>query len=665
MACARVLWLVLGLLTQPPQTMRLELTPAEPRQGQVVLLEVHGAGPADRLEGSLCGHPLRFYRDERGRHRALGVVPLEAQPGPQPVLVRLQPLVDDPVFQGQPVTVRRGRFPVQRLRVAPDYVRMPQALQRRVERENRALDRVLQAAPTPRRWRGSFHWPRRGRITAGFGLQRVFNRVPAGRHLGLDIAGRTGEPVRAIGAGTVVMVARRHIGGGTVVIDHGMGLHSRYSHLSAFSVREGEAVRRGQKIGAVGRTGRVTGPHLHLAVDLAGVHVDPLSLLDLDLEPGPGADERERTPTCIRSDRALEVLIGPIERTSWRGLVRQAGYALGAWRLSLARVGFDGDDLVRWSRRALDDPFVRVLRESLGRPVDPGDFIYFIDDVLAAGRRGLRGVPLRVGSGSARDAGILLHPDEVFGAGSPRLYGAGGGCTHLTMSARRGRPAPARDGSPPAAGWVMRYRNPSGRAAKLAALDTRNPGTFGARVRSLVRQLEAQGAEVTVWSTIRDRRRGYLMWGAYLLSRKHSQAAVQRGVHLLDRVNRDWGLRVPIRWLHPGGWRATVRAARVMADAYDVVYATMDGARSSRHYDAEAVDLTAVDLPRSLTLAAPHGARRTFDLSAPHQPRDLSLSPGLIEWIEVHFRMEKLRDDYPHWNDADIPLAPLRVASHP
>jgi len=663
MACARVLWLVLGLLTQPPQTLQIEVVPAEPRQGQVVLIEVHGAGLADRLEGSLCGQPLRFYRDERGRHRALGVVPLEAQPGPQPLVVRLQPLVDDPVFQGQPVTVRRGRFPVQKLRVAPDYVRMPEALQGRVERENRALDRVLLAPPTPRRWRGAFHWPRRDRITAGFGLQRVFNDVPTGRHLGLDIAGRTGAPVRAIGAGTVVMVARRHIGGGTVVIDHGTGLHSKYSHLSAFSVREGQEVRRGQRIGAVGRTGRVTGPHLHLAVDLGGVHFDPLSLLDLDLEPGAG--ERPGGPCCIRADRELDVLVGPLEEDSWRDLVRQAGYALGAWKLTLARVEFDGGDLVRWSRRAPDDPFVRVLRESLGRPVDPEDFIFFLDDVLVAGRRGLRGVPLRVGAGSARDAGILLHPDDVFGAGSSRAYGAGGGCTHLLGSARRGRPAPAPDGSPPAAGWVMRYRNPSGRAAKLAALDERNPGTFGARVRSLVRQLEAQGAEVTVWSTVRDRRRGYLMWGAWLLSRKRSQAAVVRGVRLLDRVNREWGLRVPIRWLHPGGWRATVRAARVMADAYDVVYATMDGARSSRHYDAEAVDLTAVDLPRSLTLQAPHGARWTFDLSGPHHSRDLSLSPGLIEWIEVHFRMEKLRDDHPHWNDADIPLAPLRVAAHP
>jgi hypothetical protein len=63
------------------------------------------------------------------------------------------------------------------------------------------------------------------------------------------------------------------------------------------------------------------------------------------------------------------------------------------------------------------------------------------------------------------------------------------------------------------------------------------------------------------------------------------------------------------------------------------------------------VDLTAIALPRKLQLTAPDGERRTFDLSAAHQPRDLSLTPEIIEWVEQHFQMEKVRLDYPHWND--------------
>ncbi|MQM40464.1 hypothetical protein KBTX_04523 [wastewater metagenome] len=88
-----------------------------------------------------------------------------------------------------------------------------------------------------------------------------------------------------------------------------------------------------------------------------------------------------------------------------------------------------------------------------------------------------------------------------------------------------------------------------------------------------------------------------------------------------------------------------------MAEAYNVVYATRSGARHSNHYDGDAADLVVVDLPRRLTLAAPDGARRTFDLSAPEESRDLDLTPRLIDWVERHFGLHKLRSDYPHWTD--------------
>jgi hypothetical protein len=74
--------------------------------------------------------------------------------------------------------------------------------------------------------------------------------------------------------------------------------------------------------------------------------------------------------------------------------------------------------------------------------------------------------------------------------------------------------------------------------------------------------------------------------------------------------------------------------------------------RSSNHYEGTAVDLVALGLPRRLALQAPDGNTGRFDLSHPEQPRDLSLTPELIEWVEKHFELEKLEGDYPHWNDA-------------
>ena len=103
-------------------------------------------------------------------------------------------------------------------------------------------------------------------------------------NLGLDIDGRSGSPVRAIGAGRVVMVVERYYSGGTVVIDHGLRLFSLYYHLSAMGVRPGQGVERGQRIGKVGRSGRVTGPHLHLSTKVEGEHCDPLSLFGFDFD---------------------------------------------------------------------------------------------------------------------------------------------------------------------------------------------------------------------------------------------------------------------------------------------------------------------------------------------------------------------------------------------
>lgn len=653
------IWTTLTLIAPAPGGPQLRLTPEQPRQGQLVRLEVSGMGLADRLAGEAFGRPLYFYRDSAGRARALVAVPLDAPPGSHGLTVRVAPAWGDPIFSGRPIEVAAGDFPIQRLRVARRYVTPPPELKRRLRRERAELDLVQHAPPAPRLWRGDFSWPRRDRITSDFGLQRVFNGQPKGRHLGLDIDGERGDAVRALGAGRVVLVAHRYFCGRTVVVDHGRGLHSTYCHLADYAVAAGERVERGQRLGGVGASGRVTGSHLHLAVDLQGRPVDPLSLFDLPLaEPGAAAPP---APAAIAMDRDWDVLDPDHGDGSERALLEQAGRALGAWRLVLARSAFDGDDLRAVAAKSAKEPLLRALRERLGRPVVTADFLYFVDDVLQAGRWGLRGERVWVGAGRARRAGILLRPDEVFEGAAPRRYGERGGRLYIYRPSGGATMRPAPDGAPPCANWVKRFANPRGRRAKLAALGRRNP-VFADRIRSLMAQLEAQGADVALWSTVRDPRRGYLMWGAFELARARSRRAVRRWVAELDRLNEQWAMHVPIRWQHPDGWRATVRAADRMASAYDVVYATRGGARSSSHYDAEAADLTAVDLPRRLRLVAPDGAQRVFDLSAPHHPRDLSLEPELIAWIETHFGLEKLRADYPHWSDNRLPLAPIRLA---
>jgi murein DD-endopeptidase MepM/ murein hydrolase activator NlpD len=177
----------------------------------------------------------------------------------------------------------RGAYPVERLTVAPTFGKEPDsALAARIRQESdRANVVAVGSHDTPRLWTQPFRRPRPSRITSGFGRGREFNGTVTSRHMGTDFAGATGAPVRAANRGVVRIVGRFYYGGNVVYVDHGAGLTSAYLHLSRQLVAEGDTVERGQVIGRVGATGRVTGPHLHLIVRYGRVTVDPLSLFSL------------------------------------------------------------------------------------------------------------------------------------------------------------------------------------------------------------------------------------------------------------------------------------------------------------------------------------------------------------------------------------------------
>lgn len=129
-------------------------------------------------------------------------------------------------------------------------------------------------------WRQALLWPRIGRISGLFGSQRIYQGVPGSYHGGIDIAGATGEPVVAPADGVVILAADRPftLEGRLLMIDHGHGLSSAFLHLSRIDVKLGDAVVRGQRIGAVGATGRATGPHLHWGLRWNDARIDPLRL---------------------------------------------------------------------------------------------------------------------------------------------------------------------------------------------------------------------------------------------------------------------------------------------------------------------------------------------------------------------------------------------------
>ncbi|MEM8771452.1 MAG: M23 family metallopeptidase [Pseudomonadota bacterium] len=136
-------------------------------------------------------------------------------------------------------------------------------------------------------WAGGFDWPVTGRISGVFGSQRILNGEPKRPHSGLDIAAPRGTPVRAPASGIVTLAEEgMYFEGGLVLLDHGHWLESAFLHLSRLDVEPGQRVEKGDIIGAVGATGRATGPHLHWSIKWAGRLVDPrLTLGDMPVEP--------------------------------------------------------------------------------------------------------------------------------------------------------------------------------------------------------------------------------------------------------------------------------------------------------------------------------------------------------------------------------------------
>jgi murein DD-endopeptidase MepM/ murein hydrolase activator NlpD len=250
--------------------------PVTPTLGALFRVRVAGVATGAQLAGTAAGEPLHFAGDSV--YESLAAAPIDG-PDSLPIVIRcaLNDTTDSVTVR---VATTSGNYPIERLRVAPAFGRPPDsATAARIQRENRRAAEVATGAhATPRLWDTSFIVPRDARITSGFGGGREYNGSITSRHMGTDYAGATGAPVRAVNRGVVRVVDAFFYGGNVVYIDHGAGLSSAYLHLSEQLVSAGDTVSRGQQIGRVGATGRVTGPHLHLIVRYGSVTVDPVSL---------------------------------------------------------------------------------------------------------------------------------------------------------------------------------------------------------------------------------------------------------------------------------------------------------------------------------------------------------------------------------------------------
>ena len=186
--------------------------------------------------------------------------------------------------QSLKLTVSPTAWDIQNLTgVPPRKVTPSNSDMRAIEKEQKLVRAGQQTMTTEPLWEKGFIQPVQGRISGNFGGQRIMNGIKKNPHAGMDIAVPEGTPVAASSDGIVTLAAADlFYSGNVVIIDHGYGLHTIYAHLLQMDVKRGDRVKQGDTIGLSGKTGRVTGPHLHWGASVNGVKFNPASLLNMN-----------------------------------------------------------------------------------------------------------------------------------------------------------------------------------------------------------------------------------------------------------------------------------------------------------------------------------------------------------------------------------------------
>ncbi len=264
-----------------PLVVAQDVVPAAP-----VPQEERVVFPASVPQGALVfgkvppGSQVR-YRERLLRATGYGTVAFGVgrdETGPLKVDVTLPSGRMEPVS----IAVTPRDWPVEHVNgVPPKTVNPPPEIAARIQREQALVTAARERDDERTDFALPFQWPVQGRISGRFGNARVYNGQPGAGHSGMDIAAPDGTPVKAPAGGVVTFASPDlYLTGGTVLLDHGHGVSSNFLHLSRIDVRVGDRIEPGQVIGAVGATGRATGPHLHWGMNWFDTRIDPLLVLE-------------------------------------------------------------------------------------------------------------------------------------------------------------------------------------------------------------------------------------------------------------------------------------------------------------------------------------------------------------------------------------------------
>lgn len=233
------------------------------------------------LRVSFYNQDIRIFPDPvKGPAVYAGLIgiPLSAPSGRTALSIEWGPAAQR-LAKNVPFEVRPGVYGEEALTVDPRHVRPSPKELERIKREQEELKHIYASGARSRLWQEGFQIPVPGEMNGPFGTRRLFNGELQSHHTGVDFRAQAGDPVHAAGSGVARLAKDLFYSGNAVIIDHGAGVFTSYSHLSRIDVKVGQKIEKGQAVGLVGATGRATGPHLHWAVKVNSINVNPLTFV--------------------------------------------------------------------------------------------------------------------------------------------------------------------------------------------------------------------------------------------------------------------------------------------------------------------------------------------------------------------------------------------------
>jgi hypothetical protein len=282
--CVPLIWL-LAAQVQAAE-WKLSVQPAPVPQGGIVFVRLEGGRTLDQPACEWLGHKYSLYPAGGGYRAALPVDRLH-KVGLAALVVRAAGY-QEPLATRNLSVVALNTGPIEVVRLTPERMALNQ--DPRVEEESKRLRQIVRTESPQQLWKGDFS-PPTDQPGHNFGKQRRYlEAARKGRkaapgwmsyHRGTDFSLPPGTPVPAANAGRVLAAEPFVLPGNAVFLDHGQGLITAYMHLSEIKVKPGDTVSPGQIVGLTGNTGRATGPHLHWALYVQGVSVNPTTVLHL------------------------------------------------------------------------------------------------------------------------------------------------------------------------------------------------------------------------------------------------------------------------------------------------------------------------------------------------------------------------------------------------